>query len=89
MSAFSTSPHKQTDPAKAPGVIKNDITLADYIARKTEPGSSDYDKGWNAALEMVGKYVNTVYPQTVLEESDLMWCAALDTVTQLLDKEKK
>jgi hypothetical protein len=26
--------HKQTDPAKKPGQIKNDITLGDYIERK-------------------------------------------------------
>lgn len=86
--------HKQTDPAKAPGVVKNDITLGDYIHRLQQPvvhgnPTALYDRGWNAALEMVSKYVNTIYPHTVLEESDRMWCAALDNVTQVLDKEKK
>lgn len=30
-------PHKQTDPTKAPGQFKNDVTLGDYIAKRVDP----------------------------------------------------
>jgi len=60
-----TQPHKQTDPMKKPGQIKNDITLADYIQRKTEdrtfPGKkkltfkewtdNPMNWSWNSAIQ--------------------------------------
>ena len=33
---FKKPAHKETDPMHTPGQIKNDITLADYIERKTK-----------------------------------------------------
>ena len=33
---MSKPAHKQDDPSKKPGQIKNDVTLGDYIERKTD-----------------------------------------------------
>jgi hypothetical protein len=56
---FKIPAHKQTDPDKAPGQRSNpvpsqdelrtqngDVTLGDYIARKTPPPVKTYDEGY-------------------------------------------
>lgn len=56
---MSKPAHKQDDPSKKPGQIKNDVTLGDYIERKSKsmekrigiqsaaPKKLTFDEWWN------------------------------------------
>jgi len=45
--------------------------------------------GWNAALEMIDQFIETIYPADILDNRDVGYCESLDIVTGHLNKEKK
>ena len=91
-----TPAHKQTNPDKAPGQIVNPVhTLGDYLKLKeTLSGipsatTKEFDFGWNAALNMIDQFIETIYPVDVFNDFDAGRADALDEITNRVDKEKK
>ncbi len=54
--------HKQTDKMKQPGQIVNDVTLADYYARKMKQKMT-FDQWWDTVNKFYDPYLKPDFKQ--------------------------